>query len=261
MYTIIIANYNRTSELKRCLDSIELAFSGVIEPEVIVIEDGSEKILEDNRIAKHIFLSENGGPVRARLEGAKNANFEYILLLDSDDTILTSAVKTIEEIKSINPNYELYGFTYKGGESQVDFKVKSIKDYCDFVSYEGRTSDYIMLIKSDVLKKYILSHSFRISEIWLFSEIFVEYSGFYSRECIFNYHQDAQEQLSKKRNFRFSFDDYEQKSVSKSVDFFVSFMSVCQCKVLHDAWRRRLIKESVLHFNFKALRKLLCSKS
>ena len=260
MYTIIIANYNRISELNRCLDSIEIAFDGFEEPEIIVVEDASEKTLTDSRIKKHILLSKNGGPVRARLEGVKSASFEYILLLDSDDTLLRSAVETIQKITTNNPNYDLYGFTYKGGESLIDFEIKSIQDYCDFVSYEGRTSDYIMLIKSDVLSQYVSSHSFRISEIWLFSEIFVKYFGFYSRESIFNYHQDAQEQLSKKKVFRFSLDNYEHQSVSRSVKFFVSFMSVCKCKVLRNAWRRRLIKESVLHFNFKALIKVLCLK-
>ncbi|HHQ4650694.1 TPA: glycosyltransferase family 2 protein, partial [Aeromonas hydrophila] len=50
MYTIIIANYNRTSKLKRCLDSIDLAFKNFKRPEVIVIEDGSQQILSDERI-------------------------------------------------------------------------------------------------------------------------------------------------------------------------------------------------------------------
>ncbi|POG24544.1 glycosyltransferase family 2 protein [Aeromonas bestiarum] len=260
MYTIIIANYNRTSKLKRCLDSIDVAFNRFIRPEIIVIEDGSTKILKDDRITQHIILSKNGGPVRARLEGAKNVKFKYIILLDSDDTLLKDAVNTIETIKNDNPDYDLYGFTYKGGESLINFEVRSIKDYSDFVSFEGRTSDYMMVVKSDVLKQYIYSHSYRISEIWLFSEIFIEYNGFYSKNSIFNYHQDAEEQLSKKRDFRFKLDRYERNSVSKSVDFFISFISICKSNSLRKAWRRRLLKESVLSFNLTALKKIICLK-
>ncbi|HDO1318959.1 TPA: glycosyltransferase family 2 protein [Aeromonas veronii] len=260
MYTIIIANYNRTSKLTRCLDSIDLAFNNFKRPEVIVIEDGSQKIISDDRIDKHIILSENGGPVRARLAGVKEANFEYVMLLDSDDTLLESAVSTIDCTRQNNPGYDLYGFTYKGGEALVNFEVHSIIDYSDFVSFDGRTSDYMMIAKTKVLKKYILSHSYRISEIWLFSEIFINHSCFYSKDSIFNYHQDAEVQLSKKRDFNFKFSRYERLSVSKSVEFFISFISVCKSNSLRKAWRRRLIKESVLSFNIITLTKMLCLK-
>jgi len=260
MYTIIIANYNRTKELKRCLDSVEIAFNGTIQPEIIVIEDGSSDILKDCRISKHILLNTNGGPVRARLEGAKKAKHEYILLLDSDDTLLESALLTIEDIRACHPSYDLYGFTFKGGESSVDFDIQSIDDYCDFVSFEGRTSDYLMIVKANVLKKYVCSHSYRLSEIWLFSEIFIKHTAFYSRQPIFNYHQDAQEQLSKKRNFQFKWNKYEYHSVSMSVKYFISFLSVYKSKSFFNAWRRRLIKESILTFNLKAFKDVLCLK-
>ncbi|HDT5892008.1 MULTISPECIES: glycosyltransferase family 2 protein [Aeromonas] len=260
MYTIIIANYNRTSKLKRCLDSIDLAFKNFKRPEVIVIEDGSQQILSDERINQHIILSENGGPVRARLTGVKEANFEYVMLLDSDDTLLEDSVSTIVRIKNDNPGYDLYGFTYKGGEALVNFEVHSITDYSDFVSFDGRASDYMMIAKTKVLKKYILSHSYRISEIWLFSEIFLNHSCFYSKDSIFNYHQDAEVQLSKKRDFNFKFSRYERLSVSKSVEFFISFISICKSHNLRKSWRRRLIKESVLCFNIIALKNILCLK-
>ena len=260
MFTIIIANYNRTDELKRCLDSIGIAFDGFSEPEVIVVEDASDHILSDKRITHHLMLDKNGGPVRARLAGVKVAKFEYILLLDSDDSLLESSVYTIKNVMEKNPGFDSYGFTFSGGERLVDFEIKSIDDYCDFVSDKDRTSDYIMLIKKDVLSKYVASHSFRISEIWLFSEMFIRHTGFYSGESIFNYHQDAKEQLSKKRLFSFKIDRYERRSVSKSAEFFIAFIAKYKSESFIFAWRKRLIKESFLYFNLKALYRILCLK-
>ncbi|MFL9782918.1 glycosyltransferase family 2 protein [Vibrio cyclitrophicus] len=260
MYTIIIANYNRTTELKRCLDSIDLAFNGFVEPEVIVVEDGSEKVLKDSRISQHIKLAKNGGPVRARLSGVENTKFEYVILLDSDDTLLPEAVTTVESVKKSNLTYDLYGFTYEGGESSIDFKIKSLEDYCNFATFEDWASDYMIVIKASVFKKFVKTHSFRISEIWLFSEIFKHHTAFYSQEPIFKYHQDAQEQLSKKRNFHFKYDKYERESVSKSVEYFTSFILTCKSNSLRNAWRRRLIKESILYFNIRALWDMLCLK-
>ncbi|MGL1010192.1 glycosyltransferase family 2 protein [Vibrio vulnificus] len=260
MYTIVIANYNRVIELKRCLDSIDVAFSDFIKPEIIVIEDGSKTWLNDPRISKHLHLKNNGGPVRARLKGSVFASHEYIILLDSDDTLLEDSIYTIEKVRASQRDYDLYGFTFKGGESLVDFCIKSIDDYCDFVKFEERPSDYMMIVKSDVLKNYVTSHSFRLSEIWLFSEIFKEHNCFYSGKSTFEYHQDAQVQLSKKRDYKFKLSRYERQSVSKSVNYFLSFTSVCEFCSLKQAWRRRLIKESILCLNIKSLLDVICLK-
>lgn len=260
MYSIIIANYNRISQLRRCLNSIDEAFKGKEKPEIIVVEDASDEALKDSRITKHILLEKNGGPVRARLIGASEASYEYVILLDSDDTLLEDSVDTIEEVRRNHPNFDLYGFTFAGGESSIDFEIKTINDYSDFVIYEGRTSDYMMIVKSNVLRTFTISHSYRISEIWLFSSIFLKHTCFYSGKSIFFYHQDATEQLSKKRDFRLKCSSYERQSVSKSVEYFSAFILKCQSQSLYKAWRKRLIKESILSFNYRALIEILCLK-
>ena len=266
MYTIIIPNYNRTVELKRCLDSIEVAFDGFAFPEIIVVEDNSHTVLEDVRIAKHIILNKNGGPVRARFEGAQYASNDYILLLDSDDTLLEDSIKTIENTKNSNPNYDLYGFIYKGVNCSKNFEIKSIEDYCNFVFSRERVSDYIIFIKKSVFQNFITSHSYRLSEIWFFSMLFINHKGIYSNKAIFNYFQDASEQLSKKRLFKFKCDEYERASVSKSLEYFLKFNSTCinsshECKEFVRAWKRRLIKEGIFSCNFKVLMGLMCSKN
>ena len=260
MYTIVIANYNRVTELKRCLDSIEVAFSDFSKPEIIVVEDGSKIWLDDPRISQHLHLENNGGPVRARLKGSIFASHEYIILLDSDDTLLENSIYTIEKVRANEQGYDLYGFTFRGGESLVDFSVKSIHEYCDFVKFEDRPSDYMMIVKSDVLRGYVTTHAFRLSEIWLFSEIFKEHNCFYSGKSTFEYHQDAQVQLSKKRDYKFKLSRYERQSVAKSVQYFLSFTSICRFHSLDKAWRRRLIKESILCLNIKSLLDTICLK-
>ena len=106
MISIIIPVYNCAKYLKRCVDSI------LEQPcllECIIVDDGStdgmtpalcEKLKnEDNRI--RVIHKKNEGPVRAREEGIKIANGQYVMFVDSDDylerEILSKCRRNTEE--------------------------------------------------------------------------------------------------------------------------------------------------------------------
>ncbi|MFV1992578.1 MAG: glycosyltransferase family 2 protein [Acidiferrobacterales bacterium] len=85
--SLIIPTYNRTSCLKRALESVSRQ---TYEPaEIIVVDDGSTddtaKMIKKDYPDIIYIQQENSGVSAARNLGIQNANHEWIALLDSDD--------------------------------------------------------------------------------------------------------------------------------------------------------------------------------
>ncbi len=88
-FSIIIPVYNRPEELDELLDSIA-AQEPFNDPEVIIVEDGSERT--SNSIVKkheqtlniHYCFKKNSGPGDSRNYGMERASGDYFILLDSD---------------------------------------------------------------------------------------------------------------------------------------------------------------------------------
>ena len=84
--SVVIPTHNRYELLKRALTSV---FAQTYPPsEVIVIDDGStddtRQIQQDFPNVKY-FYQNNGGVSRARNLGLKNATYQWVAFLDSDD--------------------------------------------------------------------------------------------------------------------------------------------------------------------------------
>lgn len=93
-FSIIIPTYNRAETIKRTLESIyRQSFDDV---EVIVVDDGStdntKDILAEYMLEKDLnyFFQSNRGVSAARNTGASHACGEYLIFLDSDDTVSIS---------------------------------------------------------------------------------------------------------------------------------------------------------------------------
>ena len=84
--TVVIPTHNRYAFLKRTLSSVLLQSYQVTE--IIVIDDGSSdktsQIINDFPNIKYIY-QDNSGVSAARNLGIKNASYEWIAFLDSDD--------------------------------------------------------------------------------------------------------------------------------------------------------------------------------
>ena len=97
MVSIIIPTYNRENVIKRAVNSVlRQSYSAY---EVIIVDDGStdgtEAVvasIEDPRI-RYIALKENQGVAHARNVGIREARYEYIAFLDSDDEWLPNKLK------------------------------------------------------------------------------------------------------------------------------------------------------------------------
>ena len=101
LISIIIPTYNRSELLEKI--SVPSVLGQVYKNwELIIIDDGSddntpeicEKILELDARIKYL-RKENGGQGSARNAGIKMASGDYVLLLDCDDALLPSMVKTM----------------------------------------------------------------------------------------------------------------------------------------------------------------------
>ena len=100
MISIIIPLYNAENTIQNCIDSVlQQTYHNI---EVILVNDGatdnSQHICEecaqnDNRIK--IIQQKNSGVSSARNNGMEYATGEYIMFLDSDDTLAPNACELL----------------------------------------------------------------------------------------------------------------------------------------------------------------------
>jgi glycosyltransferase involved in cell wall biosynthesis len=108
--SVIIPSYNRIQTLTRAIDSV-LAQHSLVD-EIIVVDDGSE----DNTAALvsqrypniKLIRQTNQGVSAARNTGIRQARFEWIALLDSDDSWLPEKISMIRQAQLQNPDYHLF---------------------------------------------------------------------------------------------------------------------------------------------------------
>jgi len=130
---IIIPVYNTSNELlTRCLSSI--AIQNIVDDvEITIIDDASVQNYESiisfyNNIMKinYIRLNQNVGPGLARQEGINNTNHEFIVFIDSDDTLYDyKSLYYLREAAHIEPtspliNSRFVGFRDKENEKNAD---------------------------------------------------------------------------------------------------------------------------------------------
>lgn len=116
--TVIIPNYNKSSYIKECVESIEK--QSLIPNEIVIVDDCStdnsrEAIINlskeyDN--IKYIFLNKNGGVSAARNLGLQMASSEYVTFIDSDDFYINKdKIKNEMEIISKNPSKQTIAYS------------------------------------------------------------------------------------------------------------------------------------------------------
>lgn len=101
--SIIIPAYNSQRWLRRCLDSVMAAID--IECEVVIVDDGSidstpqiikEYTDKDPRITS--ITTEHVGPCVARLRGLRESTGDYVMFVDSDDSLPLHSIQTLRHL-------------------------------------------------------------------------------------------------------------------------------------------------------------------
>ena len=117
-FSIVIPVYNSETYLEECVSSV-LAQT-VPDFEILLIDDGSPDgsgdlcdLLKkrDNRI--RVFHKENGGAASARNLGIDNANGQYILFVDGDDTIERNCLEMAEQILTDENCLPVFGMLFE----------------------------------------------------------------------------------------------------------------------------------------------------
>jgi glycosyltransferase involved in cell wall biosynthesis len=108
-FSIIIPSYNRSFIITRAIDSVlSQLFSDF---ELIIIDDGStdntKLILQDysNDIRIKYIYQNNAGVCAARNTGAKAASSNFLIFLDSDDTVETCWLQDFFDLAIQNKDY------------------------------------------------------------------------------------------------------------------------------------------------------------
>jgi glycosyltransferase involved in cell wall biosynthesis len=117
-YSIIVAVYNRPDELRELLES--LALQTYRDVEVVIVEDGSTLSSKDvctamaGRLDVKYFTKDNSGPGPSRNYGCRRASGDYFLFIDSDCTVPSHYMATIDEA------VRTHGYDAFGGPDRED---------------------------------------------------------------------------------------------------------------------------------------------
>lgn len=123
-FSIIIPVYNVEKYIKKCIESV---FNQTDDSyEVIVVNDGSNDnsidLIKDYNVK--LINQTNKGLSAARNIGAKEANGEYLIFLDSDDYIDKDLIKYLKENTKNNPDL-------------IRYQIRTV-----FENYENSTTEY-----------------------------------------------------------------------------------------------------------------------
>ncbi len=151
--SVIVPIYNAENGLSRCVDSI--LRQTFMDYELILVDDGSkdtslqicnEFAKQDSRI--RVIHQENAGVSAARNRGLEVSTGEYLMFVDSDDTIDESFFKeALEEIEENNADIYISGLameTWLNGNviKSVDYRAKTSKIYTTKTLFEDLEINY-----------------------------------------------------------------------------------------------------------------------
>ena len=104
--SVVIPVYNRREKIKKAIESI--LYQNIKADEIIVVDDGSNdgtiEILQNYKNDIKILTQKHKGVSAARNLGIKNAQNEWIALLDSDDWWFENKLKKQIEFHKQNPH-------------------------------------------------------------------------------------------------------------------------------------------------------------
>jgi len=139
--SIIVPVYNAVSTLDKCINSIlQITFSNY---ELILIDDGSKDqswdicckwANQDSRVkALH---QENGGPSSARNRGIRESSGQWIMFVDSDDTVRPSYVSDLLNVVETDSSFVMTisgEHVYRNGQKAEEIRFPDlqccVKDY------------------------------------------------------------------------------------------------------------------------------------
>ncbi|TYK65592.1 glycosyltransferase [Colwellia echini] len=150
-FSIIIPAFNAQIYITKCIDSILIQRSDFYDLEVLIIDDCSTddtfnqiEALSLKYTDIRVFTTEsNEGPGGARNIGIKNATGDWIMFIDSDDQLHSSALQTLYEyIQRGQVKYDLVAYNFEYDNNSTVFSHNTSRN--DFQSLRKNKDELIL---------------------------------------------------------------------------------------------------------------------
>lgn len=182
--SVITPVYNRADCILRCLESVAAENIGGARVEHVIADDGSTdesaEIVADFAAChpgvQLVRLPRNAGPNAARNAAIAAATGDFVLFIDSDDSLAPGAISVIEKNMSENPGYDQYLFSCSHNRTSLEtYGRRHVFDYSDFLLGDVRL-DFAHVINRATLLEMPFDESLRIHE-YLFHLRFYRKAG------------------------------------------------------------------------------------
>ena len=162
--SVVIPLYNKEAEVGRAVLSV--VKQSLAPREIIVVDDGStdgsravvQRIIEEHPEACiRLIVQENAGVSAARNRGIREAQGDFVALLDADDAWLTGYIAEICRLMEYYPDADAYStaFNIVSGESCVAAPVPTSEGYIDVAS-EALCGRYPIIPSTATLRRSML---------------------------------------------------------------------------------------------------------
>lgn len=220
LVSVIVPVYNSEKYLKACIESI--LNQSYIDLQIIIINDGSkdnttqiarELIKEDNRI---IYIEqENKGVSYTRNLGIDLAKGEFIVFLDSDDTIESNYIELlVNKIRNDNLDLVTCGYTdisiYGTIKLNDFYKGNCILDKQEFINdiFKGVGGTlWGKIFKKEIINKNNIRmkpNIFMCEDMIFVLEYSIKSNTFGAiKECLYNYNRRNENSVSSKISFEY----------------------------------------------------------
>jgi glycosyltransferase involved in cell wall biosynthesis len=220
--SIIIPIYNREKVISRAVESVLKTKKSSLDVEIILVDDGSEDnskkiMLEYSKKYNNIFsyfLDKNYGVNYARNYGILKSSGDFILFLDSDDSIYKETLICFEKILKKFPNQNLFFFQtqlYPSKKILSNVEKEGIFSYKDYLSDKIK-GEFLPIFSKKILNKVTIDTSRYAFESIFWTQVIREFSVVISKKVLRKYYIDYDNRISKDlfsiKNAQRRFNDY-----------------------------------------------------
>lgn len=180
LFSIVIPAYNRKDFLVDTIKSV--LQQDYTHLEVIVVDDGStdgtyehlQSLYKDeSKVA--VYSKENGERGAARNFGFKKASGEFVVFLDSDDSLMSNHLSVLNEAINRQPDYNFYATKFnfiRNGNTSDHQILATLKegtyDYQLFLTGNHLACNFCVRRNNPHLKLFEEDRGYAIMEDWMF---------------------------------------------------------------------------------------------
>ena len=160
-FSIVIPTLNRAEYLRACLQSI--CRQDYTDYEIVVVDggstDGTSQVLQSSERPVRVMTELRKGPSVARNVGVDASRGRYIVFVDSDDVLSSSALSTYAAILDTNPDAEMVLAAFRPFNDEADLaglgvtaspRVERFTTYLDAASAGHVSGTHRLIIEREL---------------------------------------------------------------------------------------------------------------